>query len=991
MAKNLQAGLRQSMKASREAGLIGDGVFSRAPLDLRFAMQKTLDPRITFTRASSATFVDSSGVLQRAVTNLLLRSEEFDNASWTRFATTATANVIAAPNGTITADKIAEDSTNDFHGISQYTTGFASSAVLTLSIYAKAAGRTRFRLQTDASGGTGTTDFDLSAVTASAGTGVFSNGAISDVGNNWYRCSVRCTTSAAGAVGLKVILAQSSFGVAYTGDGTSGIFLWGAQLEQASTVGEYIPTTSAINSAPRFDHAITSSTTNLVLQSEDFSTAWSRPQSDTITTNTINSPTNTLTANSFVENSTASSLHTVIQDIAITANATYTVSLHVKAALRTEVQLKLVDTSDANGVYGNFNLSTGVATSALIGTGSGNIASMQALPNGWYRCILTGALGSSITTLRLRIRSLLSGSDTYTGSGQTALYFWGAQLEQSSTVGPYVPTTTAAVTSNTTDSLGLLVEEARTNSIRNNTMVGAVAGTPGTLPTNWSTFTSLTGLTRQIVGTGTENGISYLDVKLSGTPSAAGSYFLQFETSTGVAASNGQTWTSSGYFKLAGGSLTGITTRNIGASLRDSGGGELGRVVTAFTPTSSDIITQRVQATVTNNNASTAAQLNYIELVLSGAAIDITLRIGLPQLEQGAFATSVIPTTSATATRAADVASITGANFGTTRTNLLLQSENFGTTWTANGLLAFGSGSTLNALTAPDGQTTADLITENTSNSQHNVNQTSTTIGAKRFSVFAKQGPGARLLRLIDFNATDGAQGETYFNLSTGAVVSGPGTIQALPNGWYRCSIQSTTTVTSTYFISIATSALAFTYTGDGASGIYLWGAQLETGSTATAYIPTTTAAVSVFESSWYNQTEGTVFVDATAAAATGNFGIFSFNASGTSNNRIDARIPSLSLVNTGGTQVAALNNSLSQVAGQGYKTAVAYAVDNYAKSTNGSTSATDVSGALPIGINQLEIGSAEARNIPLNQAIKRLTFWPTRLSNTTLQQISQP
>jgi hypothetical protein len=148
---------------------------------------------------------------------------------------------------------------------------------------------------------------------------------------------------------------------------------------------------------------------------------------------------------------------------------------------------------------------------------------------------------------------------------------------------------------------------------------------------------------------------------------------------------------------------------------------------------------------------------------------------------------------------------------------------------------------------------------------------------------------------------------------------------------------------------------------------------------------------VSVFESSWYNQTEGTVFVDATAAAATGNFGIFSFNASGTSNNRIDARIPSLSLVNTGGTQVAALNNSLSQVAGQGYKTAVAYAVDNYAKSTNGSTSATDVSGALPIGINQLEIGSAEARNIPLNQAIKRLTFWPTRLSNTTLQQISQP
>ena len=215
----------------------------------------------------------------------------------------------------------------------------------------------------------------------------------------------------------------------------------------------------------------------------------------------------------------------------------------------------------------------------------------------------------------------------------------------------------------TGEGLGLLVEEARTNSIRNSTGVGAVAGTPGTLPTNWSTFTSLTGLTRQIVGTGTENGISYLDVKLSGTPSAAGSYFLQFETSTSVAASNGQTWTSSGYFKLAGGSLTGITTRNIAVALRDSGGGELGRVATAFTPTSSDIITQRVQATVTNNNASTTAQLNYIELVLSGVAIDITLRIGLPQLEQGASATSPILTSTAAATRAADVPSITGSAF----------------------------------------------------------------------------------------------------------------------------------------------------------------------------------------------------------------------------------------------------------------------------------------------------------------------------------------
>ena len=69
MAKNLRAGLRQSIKASRKASLSGSNVFGSSPLDLRFALQKTLDPRITFTRASTGTFVGSDGLLQSATTN----------------------------------------------------------------------------------------------------------------------------------------------------------------------------------------------------------------------------------------------------------------------------------------------------------------------------------------------------------------------------------------------------------------------------------------------------------------------------------------------------------------------------------------------------------------------------------------------------------------------------------------------------------------------------------------------------------------------------------------------------------------------------------------------------------------------------------------------------------------------------------------------------------------------------------------------------------
>src|SRR5262249_20993640 len=65
---------------------------------------------------------------------------------------------------------------------------------------------------------------------------------------------------------------------------------------------------------------------------------------------------------------------------------------------------------------------------------------------------------------------------------------------------------------------GLLVEEARTNSIRNNSMQGAAAGTPGTIPTNWqSSINSSAGLTQTIVGTGTTLGMEYIDIRAFGT------------------------------------------------------------------------------------------------------------------------------------------------------------------------------------------------------------------------------------------------------------------------------------------------------------------------------------------------------------------------------------------------------------------------------------------------------------------------------------------
>jgi len=238
----------------------------------------------------------------------------------------------------------------------------------------------------------------------------------------------------------------------------------------------------------------------------------------------------------------------------------------------------------------------------------------------------------------------------------TATYFNSAGTLTSAAVDEarfdYSPSTLAP--------LGFLIEESRTNSIRNNTMVGAVAGTPGTLPTNWSVGGTTTGLTREIVGTGTENGITYIDIRFSGTAGAALNPNIIFEVSNATAALNGQTWTSSFYLSLVGGSLSNVTNIIPVVSMFNSTPALIGTLAgSAITPTNAALRTQRNSFATTLNQAATAFVYSQIQFsVANGAAIDITLRIGLPQLELGAFATSVIPTTTTALTRSADVASV---------------------------------------------------------------------------------------------------------------------------------------------------------------------------------------------------------------------------------------------------------------------------------------------------------------------------------------------
>lgn len=212
----------------------------------------------------------------------------------------------------------------------------------------------------------------------------------------------------------------------------------------------------------------------------------------------------------------------------------------------------------------------------------------------------------------------------------------------------------------TLESKGLLVEEARTNYIRNNMMTGAVAGTPGTAPTNWQ-ITGLVGLSTAVVGTGTQNGIKYVDIRLFGTTTLGVAYSAIFtETGTAIPASNGQTWAYSKWVSVVGGSTANLVGLYIMHRFTDSGGGALTTQNTSLltatsTPKRYVSILQAANATTAYITAPIVFQFN------TGVAIDITLRIGMPQMElcdSYITASSVIPTTAGQASRAADIPSV---------------------------------------------------------------------------------------------------------------------------------------------------------------------------------------------------------------------------------------------------------------------------------------------------------------------------------------------
>ena len=422
----------------------------RPSLLLDFANSKTLDPRITFTRGSTATYWDGK-TTTKAEENLFTHSQDIVAGKW-NIIQLGVVDDQTAPDGTSTAQLFTPNTSSNYHyvyaGNSPTTT-----ATSTFSVYAKNNGANYAFLRSNSSSGYCGVNFDLSNSGSAAveGSGNIDSYSATDVGNGWYRLTVTFNKNLSSQTQLLINGDSSSVAEVWTGNGTDGIYFWGAQLEQrssataytetdASPIVKYQPTLqTAASGEARFDHdpvtgeskglLIEEARTNSLTFSEEFDHSSFTEQSVTVEANQAVAPDGTLTADKLVIDSGAGTHQ--ITKLGVISSQTCSVSIFAKAAGVNTFTL-LDGAAATNGA--SFNLSTGVATDVNSGTGT-----IENLGNGWYRCTAV------MTTTGFRLYCP-DAAGTSVGDGFNGIFIWGAQVEAGSFPTSYIPTSGSTVT-----------------------------------------------------------------------------------------------------------------------------------------------------------------------------------------------------------------------------------------------------------------------------------------------------------------------------------------------------------------------------------------------------------------------------------------------------------------------------------------------------------------------------------------------------------------
>jgi hypothetical protein len=394
---------------------------------------------LSFTRASNGTRINSAGLVEVCPWNIVQQSETFDNAIWNLYYGTITSNSQTAPNGTLTADTLTS-STQQYSGIYQ-SLGTLPTNVYTYSIYVKA-GTNNFFGMLGQGTGSQIAIFNLSTGVVSSISNLDS-ASIENVGNGWYRCQIQKT-----GAGVEMLIFSSNIANSTpTASGT--VFLWGAQTNIGATAKPYFPTTDRLN-VPRLTYQnggggcpsllLEKQSTNILTYSEDFSNAaWTKTDL-TVIANAITSPDGTTNAQKIVPNTT-NGTHYIDQFVTI-SSVDYTYTIYAKKG---EYNYLYVNAYSNSSRRTWFDLNSGTVS---LNT-SPNIATIESVGNGWYRCTITNT--SSGTTGAFQFgadpnNGTINANPSFSGDGTSGIYVWGAQIEASSYPTSYIPTTSASAT-----------------------------------------------------------------------------------------------------------------------------------------------------------------------------------------------------------------------------------------------------------------------------------------------------------------------------------------------------------------------------------------------------------------------------------------------------------------------------------------------------------------------------------------------------------------
>jgi hypothetical protein len=340
------------------------------------------------------------------------------------------------------------------------------------------------------------------------------------------------------------------------------------------------------------------------------------------------------------------------------------------------------------------------------------------------------------------------------------------------------------------------------------------------------------------------------------------------------------------------------------------------------------------------------------------------------------------------------------------RTNLTVRSDDFGAgEW--NQAAQRNLTVTANNTASPSGATDADLLTVGATTTTYQVVQALPATGnitsgtAYTVSCFFK----AKEVTRVNIHAGNQVTfpADAIFDLTgVGSIIgtpTGTASIQQYPNGWYRCIITATAGATSnTSFRISPVSGTSRTYVGNSVDSFWAWGAQLEAGSFATSYIPTTASSLTRSAdvctitaadfNRFYNSTSGTLLSEASISNLIGsNRGIVQID-SGT-NLSVMRHVYGLpeggfrSLIRASGDTATELSTVLG-AASTIQKRIIAYEETGFASVTNGGAVAT-ATRTMPTGLNAMRIGNLTDSSFYLSGHIAAIRFYKKRLPNAKL------